>query len=56
MRPEPAPPPAAGVPATVKTWLRQLPPLLGVVLLIGAIYVVQREFRHLRLRDIGTAR
>ena len=37
------------------TWLRQLPALLGVALLIGAIYVVQREFRHLRLRDIGTA-
>ena len=29
--------------------------MLGVVLLIGAIYVVQREFRHLRLRDIGAA-
>ena len=39
----------------MKTWLRQLPALLGVVLLIGAIYVVQREFRHLRLRDIGAA-
>ena len=33
----------------------QLPALLGVVLLIGAIYLVQREFRHLRLRDIGAA-
>ncbi len=39
----------------MKTWLRQLPALLGVVLLIGAIYLVQREFRHLRLRDIGAA-
>jgi uncharacterized membrane protein YbhN (UPF0104 family) len=39
----------------MKTWLRQLPALLGVVLLIGAIYVVQHEFRHLRLRDIGAA-
>ncbi len=47
--------PRPGIPETVKTWLRQLPALLGVVLLIGAIYVVQREFRHLRLRDIGTA-
>ena len=39
----------------MKTWLRQLPALVGVALLIGAIYVVQREFRHLRLRDIGEA-
>jgi uncharacterized membrane protein YbhN (UPF0104 family) len=36
-------------------WVRRLPAVLGVVLLIGAIYVVQREFRHLRLRDIGEA-
>lgn len=43
------------IPGTMKTWLRNLPALLGVVLLIGAIYVVQREFRHLRLRDIGAA-
>jgi uncharacterized membrane protein YbhN (UPF0104 family) len=35
--------------------LRQLPALLGVALLIGAIYVVQKEFRHLRLRDIEAA-
>ncbi|HUN39733.1 MAG TPA: lysylphosphatidylglycerol synthase domain-containing protein [Acetobacteraceae bacterium] len=47
--------PRPGIPETMKTWLRQLPALLGIVLLIGAIYVVQREFRHLRLRDIGTA-
>ncbi len=39
----------------MKTWLRQLPALLGVALLIGAIYLVQSEFRHLRLRDIGAA-
>ena len=31
----------------LKNWLRHLPAVLGVVLLIGAIYVVQREFRHL---------
>lgn len=37
------------------TCLRQLPATLGVVLLIGAIYVVQKEFRHLRLRDIEAA-
>jgi glycosyltransferase 2 family protein len=39
----------------MRSWLRQIPALLGVVLLVGAIYVVQREFRHLRLRDIGAA-
>ncbi len=35
--------------------LRHLPALLGVALLLGAIYVVQQEFRHLKLKDIGTA-
>src|SRR5689334_1486313 len=35
--------------------VRQLPAILGVLLLIGAIYVVQKEFRHLRLRDIQAA-
>ena len=38
-----------------RTCLRQLPAILGVLLLIGAIYVVQKEFRHLRLRDIEAA-
>ncbi len=37
----------------MKGWLRHLPALLGVALLLGAIYVVQHEFRHLRLKDIG---
>ena len=32
-----------------------LPAVLGIVLLIGAIYVVQREFRHLNVRDVGHA-
>ena len=36
----------------MKRHLRHLPALLGVVLLFGAIYVVQREFRHLKLADI----
>jgi glycosyltransferase 2 family protein len=54
-RPGPHPGPRPRIPETMKTWLRQIPALLGVVLLIGAIYVVQREFRHLRLRDIGAA-
>ena len=35
--------------------LRRLPALLGVLLLLGAIYAVQKEFRHLRIEDIGTA-
>jgi glycosyltransferase 2 family protein len=39
----------------LKTCLRQLPAVIGVALLIGAVYVVQKEFRHLRLRDIETA-
>ena len=38
-----------------KTWARHLPAILGVLLLVGAIWVVQREFRHLRLKDIGAA-
>src|ERR1700761_7726510 len=39
----------------LKRWARHAPAVLGVMLLIGAIYVVQREFRHLRLKDIGAA-
>ncbi len=35
--------------------VRHRPALLGVLLLCGAIYVVQREFRHLRLADIRVA-
>jgi uncharacterized membrane protein YbhN (UPF0104 family) len=38
-----------------RSWIRHLPAVLGVALLIGAIYVVQREFRHLKLADIGAA-
>ena len=36
----------------MKRALRHLPALLGVALLIGAIYVVQREFRHLKFAEI----
>ncbi len=39
----------------LKRLLRHAPALLGVVLLVGAIYVVQREFRNLKLEDIATA-
>jgi uncharacterized membrane protein YbhN (UPF0104 family) len=39
----------------LKRHLRRLPAVLGVVLLLGAIYAVQKEFRHLKLEDVGTA-
>ncbi|MGE0222405.1 MAG: phosphatidylglycerol lysyltransferase domain-containing protein [Acetobacteraceae bacterium] len=39
----------------LRTVSRNLPALLGVVLLVGAIYVVQKEFRHLKMKDIGDA-
>ena len=38
-----------------KRLLRHLPALLGVVLLVGAVYVVQREFRSLKTDDIRRA-
>ncbi len=40
---------------TLKRLTRHLPALLGVLLLVGAVYVVQREFRHLNVRDVGHA-
>src|SRR5690348_3124167 len=45
----------AAPPGLLKGALRQLPAVVGVALLIGAVYVVQREFRGLRLRDIEAA-
>ena len=39
----------------LKSLLRHSPAILGVGLLIGAAYVVQREFRHLKLDDIAAA-
>jgi len=39
----------------LKKAVRQLPALLGVALLVGAVYVVWKEFRHLRVADIKTA-
>ena len=39
----------------VKKVLKQLPAVLGVLLLGGAIYVVWKEFRHLRIADITAA-
>lgn len=39
----------------LKKLVRHLPALLGVVLLFGAIYVVQKEFRSLKMDDIAGA-
>ncbi len=39
----------------LKQLARRLPAALGFVLLIGAIYVVWKEFRHLKLSDIQAA-
>ena len=39
----------------LKLALRSAPAVLGVLLLIGAIYVVQHELRHLKLQDIKSA-
>jgi uncharacterized membrane protein YbhN (UPF0104 family) len=44
-----------GVSERWKRLLRHLPALLGVVLLVGAVYVVQREFRSLKVEDIRRA-
>ncbi|HVY15809.1 MAG TPA: phosphatidylglycerol lysyltransferase domain-containing protein [Rhodopila sp.] len=40
---------------SLKRLARHLPAVLGLALLVGAVYVVQREFRHLQLKDIGHA-
>ena len=39
----------------LKKLARQLPALLGLVLLVGAVYVVWKEFRHLKIADIRAA-
>ncbi len=39
----------------LKRAARQLPALLGLVLLVGAVYVVWKEFRHLKVADITVA-
>ncbi len=44
-----------GPPSAWRRWVRRLPALLGVLLLAGAVYVVQKEFRHLRVADIRLA-
>src|SRR5580698_10278667 len=40
---------------TTNRYLHHIPAVLGVILLVGAIYVVQKEFRHLKLHDIAEA-
>ena len=39
----------------LKKLLRSLHAILGVLLLCGAVYVVQKEFRHLKIADISKA-
>lgn len=39
----------------MKRQLRHAPAVLGVLLLVGAVYVVQREFRNLKIDDIRHA-
>ena len=39
----------------LKRILRHVPAVLGVLLLVGAIYVVQKEFRNLKIADIRKA-
>ncbi|GAC1347268.1 MAG: hypothetical protein NVSMB18_31760 [Acetobacteraceae bacterium] len=41
--------------AKLKRVGRQLPAVLGLLLLVGAIFVVWKEFRHLKLADISAA-
>ena len=39
----------------LKRALRHLPAVLGLCLLVGAVYVVWQEFRHLKVADIKVA-
>ena len=39
----------------LKRAARQLPAVIGVILLVGAVYVVWKEFRHLKIADIRVA-
>lgn len=45
----------AGISPRLRRWLRHVPPVLGVALLLAALFVVQKEFRHLRIDDIEAA-
>jgi len=44
--------PATGTPRLLHRLARQFPHLLGLLLLAGAIFVVQREFRHLSFGQV----
>ena len=46
---------ATEVKTSLKGVVKHLPAVIGLALLIGAIYVVHREFRHLKLQDIQAA-
>ncbi len=46
------PPPPPGLWPRLRRAFRLLPPLLGLLLFAGAIYAVQKEFRHLSLAQI----
>ncbi len=43
------------MPPWLKRAARHLPAVVGVVLLVGAVYVVWKEFRHLKIADIRAA-
>ena len=43
------------MPGWLKRIVRQVPAVLGLALLVGAVYVVWKEFRHLKVADISVA-
>ena len=43
------------MPPVLKKALRQLPAILGLMLLVGAVYVVWKEFRNLKIADVKAA-
>lgn len=46
---------STSVAGAARRWTRYIPTLIGLTLLIGAVYVVHREFRHLKWHDIKDA-
>lgn len=53
--PPPAPPSSLPGGGGWKKWLKHLPHILGLLLMVAAIVVVQHELRHLRISDIRHA-
>ena len=43
------------MPGWFKKAVRQVPAVLGLALLVGAVYVVWKEFRHLKVADVEVA-